>query len=68
MTEFPSELEALGLRPLVAADAAELHALIEANRDYLARWVPWAAEQQLPDTEKFIAETQELCAAFRSAR
>lgn len=62
MTEFPSKLGALGLRPLKTADAPELHALIEANRDYLARWVPWAAAQQLPDTEKFIAETQEQLA------
>jgi ribosomal-protein-serine acetyltransferase len=51
-------LDALGLRPLAAADAPELQALVEANRDYLARWVPWAASQQLPDTEKFIAETE----------
>jgi ribosomal-protein-serine acetyltransferase len=62
LTEFPPKLEALGLRPLATTDAPELHALIEANRDYLACWVPWAAEQQLPDTEKFIAETQDQLA------
>lgn len=55
-------IEALGLRPLTAADAAELHAVVEANRDYLARWLPWAAGQQLSDTEKFIAETEEQIA------
>lgn len=62
MTEFPANLEALGLRPLTAADAPELHALIEANRDYLARWLPWAAEQEMAGTEKFIAETQDQLA------
>jgi len=51
-------LDSLGLRLLEAADAPELHALVEANRDYLAPWVPWAATQELPETEKFIAETQ----------
>lgn len=57
MTLSPS-LDALGLRPLRAADAPELHALIEANRDYLARWLPWAAGQQLAETEAFIADTE----------
>jgi ribosomal-protein-serine acetyltransferase len=52
------QLDSLGLRLLRAEDAPELHALVEANRDYLARWVPWAAEQELPDTEAFIAETE----------
>jgi ribosomal-protein-serine acetyltransferase len=52
------KLNALGLRPLRAADAAELYALVEANRDYLARWMPWAAGQDLAATEKFIAETE----------
>ncbi|MGN6586370.1 MAG: GNAT family N-acetyltransferase [Solirubrobacterales bacterium] len=51
-------LESLGLRPLQAADAAELHALVEANRAHLARWLPWAAGQELKDMEAFIAETE----------
>ncbi|HET9678322.1 MAG TPA: GNAT family N-acetyltransferase [Solirubrobacterales bacterium] len=51
-------LESLGLRPLQAVDAAELHALVEASRDYLSRWLPWAAGQELKDTEAFIAETE----------
>jgi len=62
LTELSRRLKALGLRPLTSGDATELHALVEANRDYLARWVPWAATQQLPDTEKFIAETEEQIA------
>lgn len=53
-----SKLDALGVRPLKVADAAELYALIESNRDYLARWMPWAAEQDLAATEKFITETE----------
>jgi ribosomal-protein-serine acetyltransferase len=52
------KLDALGVRPLEAADATELYALIEASRDYLARWMPWAAGQDLAATEKFIAETE----------
>ena len=62
MTELAPQLDALGLRPLEKTDAPELHALVEANREYLARWVPWAAAQQLADTEKFIAETQDQLA------
>jgi ribosomal-protein-serine acetyltransferase len=62
LTELSPQLEALGLRSLTAADAPELQAVVEANRDYLARWVPWAATQQLADSEKFIAETQDQLA------
>jgi ribosomal-protein-serine acetyltransferase len=58
LTELSPQLDALGLRSLRAADAPELHALIEVNRKYLARWVPWAAEQTITDTEKFIVETE----------
>lgn len=58
MTEFPPRLGALGLRPLRAADAPELQALVEANRAYLSRWLPWAAAQTLADCEKFIAEAE----------
>jgi ribosomal-protein-serine acetyltransferase len=51
-------LDSFGIRPLQTADAPELHALLEANRDYLARWLPWAAGQELTETESFIAETE----------
>ncbi len=44
----------LRLRLLGADDAPELHAAIAANRDYLARWLPWAAGQTLADTAEFI--------------
>ena len=52
-------LELAGLRPLRVADAAELHGLIEANRDYLADWLPWAAEQNRAGTRRFLAEAEE---------
>ncbi len=42
------------LRPLQEADADELHALIERNRDELARWMQWAQEQTPADTLAFI--------------
>ena len=56
--KLSARLTELGVRPVQADDAAELHALIEANRDYLAQWLPWAAGQDLPGTEQFIAEAE----------
>ncbi len=49
----------LVLRPLAEADAAELYALVEANRPELARWMPWAAGQTLAATGDFIRATIE---------
>ena len=46
------KLDSLGVRPLEAEDAAELYALIDANRGHLARWMPWAAEEPKPVEEK----------------
>jgi ribosomal-protein-serine acetyltransferase len=42
------------LRLLDESDAPELHALIEADREQLARWLPWAVNQELEDTRAFI--------------
>jgi ribosomal-protein-serine acetyltransferase len=53
------QLDRLGVRLLGAGDAPELYALIEADREYLARWMPWAADQDLDGTERFIAEAEE---------
>lgn len=50
---------AAALRPLAMADAAELHGLIEANRDHLAPWLPWAARQTAADTRGFLAGVEE---------
>jgi hypothetical protein len=33
------------LRHLEEADAAELYAVVQAHRAYLARWMPWAEKQ-----------------------
>jgi ribosomal-protein-serine acetyltransferase len=46
------------LRPLAAADADELHDLIEANRAHLATWLPWADAQTAADTRAFLAEVE----------
>jgi ribosomal-protein-serine acetyltransferase len=46
------------LRPLEEADAAELYALVDADRAYLARWLPWAAGQSAADTLEFIRGTR----------
>lgn len=56
------KLDSLGVRPLEAEDAGELHALIAANREHLARWMPWAAGQDLAGTERFLAEAEEQLA------
>lgn len=46
------------LRVLKEADAHELHGLIEANRPYLARSLPWAAGQTFDDTLGFVRRTR----------
>jgi ribosomal-protein-serine acetyltransferase len=58
LSELPPRLAALGLRALKADDAAELQTLVEANRGYLSRWLPWAPGQDLTDCEKFIANAE----------
>ncbi len=45
------------LRLFEYSDAEELHALIEANRERLARWLSWAAGQTYEDTVGFIEKT-----------
>jgi RimJ/RimL family protein N-acetyltransferase len=47
------------LRLLEESDARELHSVIEANRGYLARWMPWAAGQTFDETVTFIRGTLE---------
>lgn len=46
------------LRLLETGDAEELQALIDANRDRLARWMGWAAREDLEATRAFIALTR----------
>jgi ribosomal-protein-serine acetyltransferase len=47
------------LRLLEEADAGELYALVDANRDHLAGWMPWAADQDLERTAGFLRATRE---------
>jgi ribosomal-protein-serine acetyltransferase len=51
------------LRLLVEADAEELYRLIDANRAYLARWMPWAEAQTPERTLEFIRLTRRQAAA-----
>jgi len=46
------------LRSLEESDAQELYALVDANRSYLAEWLPWAAGQTLEETAEFIRKTR----------
>jgi ribosomal-protein-serine acetyltransferase len=46
------------LRLLEENDADELYRLVEANRAYLAPWLPWAAEQTREETAEFIRMTR----------
>jgi ribosomal-protein-serine acetyltransferase len=41
------------LRPFAEDDAEELHEVIELNREELARWLHWAAEQTLAGTREY---------------
>src|SRR5262245_4596077 len=50
------------LRPLEEADADELSALIEANRSYLARWMPWALNETREGTLHYIQTTRQQLA------
>jgi ribosomal-protein-serine acetyltransferase len=43
------------LRPFRVEDADELHALIEANRDLLRPWMPWA-DQDLEGTRQYLRD------------
>jgi ribosomal-protein-serine acetyltransferase len=47
------------LRDLTEADAGELYALVDANREHLAAWMPWAADQDLERTAGFLHATSE---------
>lgn len=51
------------LRLLDESDTNELHSLIEVNRAYLARWMPWAQEQSREDTLSFLRGTRLQLAA-----
>ncbi len=44
----------VALRLLEERDVDELYALVDANRAYLAEWMPWAAGDTREDTAAFI--------------
>jgi ribosomal-protein-serine acetyltransferase len=46
------------LRSVEDRDAEELHALIEANRAHLARWLAWAQPQTPAQTREFVGRAQ----------
>jgi ribosomal-protein-serine acetyltransferase len=46
------------LRFFEEADGTEFHRLIEANRDHLTPWMPWAAEATPETTQSFIRLTR----------
>ncbi len=51
------------LRLLEETDAEDLYATVDANRDHLARWMPWAAGQTLEGTLAFIRSTRRQLAS-----
>lgn len=54
---FP--LPELELRPVALADAAELFALIDRNRDHLGKWLIWVpVTHTIADTEAFIRSSE----------
>jgi ribosomal-protein-serine acetyltransferase len=55
--------ETARLRLLRERDAGELHALIEANRGRLRRWLPWAARQTIEETLAFLRRAEAQVAA-----
>lgn len=55
--------ETAHLRLLREADAEELHALIERNRDRLTPWLDWAGSQTRNDTAEFIRRAKAQAAA-----
>jgi ribosomal-protein-serine acetyltransferase len=50
------------LRPLSTDDVDELHAVIEANREHLSQWLPWAPRQQREQTLEFLRAAERQAA------
>jgi carbamoyl-phosphate synthase large subunit len=55
--------QGLRLRPLEPDDAEELYRLVDANRAYLAKFMPWAAGQTRADTRGHIESSLQRQAA-----
>lgn len=62
MTTLPVDRQTR-LRPLSATDADELYRLVDTNREYLRRWLPWLDSQRSrDDTLTFISSSNERTA------
>ncbi|MFN8160176.1 MAG: GNAT family protein [Solirubrobacterales bacterium] len=55
--ELPVE-DGLRLRTLDNGDVAELHGLVERDRDHLSPWLPWAAAQTPLQTAEFVRKAR----------
>jgi RimJ/RimL family protein N-acetyltransferase len=58
--------EGVVLRPFVIEDADELHAVIEANREHLRPWMPWA-DQDLEATRQYLRDATTASRDVQSA-
>lgn len=58
-TSFGAISEIGNLQVLREADVPELHALIEANRAHLSRWLTWPGSQSFEDTLAFVMSGEE---------
>ncbi len=47
------------LRSFEADDAEELYRLVDANRAYLAEWMPWAGESRLESIRDFLRRVRQ---------
>ncbi|HEX3691673.1 MAG TPA: GNAT family protein [Solirubrobacteraceae bacterium] len=48
------------LRLLEESDAEELYAVVDANRAYLAQWMPWAEKDDLEKVRDFIRSSRQI--------
>jgi ribosomal-protein-serine acetyltransferase len=51
------------LRPFTVGDVDELHAAIEANREHLSQWLPWAPRQGRGQTLEYLRTAERQAAA-----
>jgi ribosomal-protein-serine acetyltransferase len=54
--------DGIWLRAVNEEDADELYAVVAQSRDYLSRWMPWAAGQTLDGTLEFIRQARKQAA------
>ena len=60
--------ESTTLRPVAIEDAADLFALVEANRVHLRAWLPWVdGSRRVEDTREFLASVIERGRAGRGS-